>query len=356
MSANRKGGEHRLRAAVIGLGVGEQHIHGYRSHPACDVVAICDSNPDKLREVAARHPGIRTSIDADAILRDPGIDVVSIASFDDAHHPQIRQALLAGKHVFAEKPLCLHAEEMEDIAGLLSANPALHLSSNLILRRSPRFQDLRNRILTRTFGELFLLEGDYNYGRVEKLTAGWRGRIPFYSVTHGGALHLIDLILWLSGRRPVEVFAYGSRAATAGTAFRHADTMVGLLRFDDRLVAKISANFGCVFPHHHNLAIYGTEATFVNQREGALLYVDRNPNTPPQAIDTPYPGIGKGDLIPGFIDGILSGAEGELPAAEVLAGMAVSLALERSMQEGRPVAPCYPVLPPRRPLSVPPTR
>ena len=36
------------------------------------------------------------------------------------------------------------------------------------------------------FGKIFYIEGDYNYGRVKKITK--RGKIPFYSVTYGGGL------------------------------------------------------------------------------------------------------------------------------------------------------------------------
>ena len=39
-----------FNVAVIGLGVGEQHIYGYKNHPKCKVTKICDFNKDKLNE------------------------------------------------------------------------------------------------------------------------------------------------------------------------------------------------------------------------------------------------------------------------------------------------------------------
>ena len=86
----------RLRAAVIGLGVGEQHLAGYAAHPACEAVAICDVDPARLREVAARHPELRATTDPRRGAGRPGdVDVVSVASYDDAHFAQIRAALRA---------------------------------------------------------------------------------------------------------------------------------------------------------------------------------------------------------------------------------------------------------------------
>jgi len=66
-------------------------------------------------------------------------------------------------------------------------------------------------------GELFYLEGDYNYGRLHKFTTGWRGEIPFYSVTYGGAIHLIDLLIWLSEGKVSEVIATGNKIAGKDT-------------------------------------------------------------------------------------------------------------------------------------------
>ena len=251
-----------LKAGIIGLGVGERHIPGYEADPRCRVVALCDSDPARLAEVGARHPGRKLTGDAMEILNDPSIDVVSIASFDNFHCEQVLAAIANGKHIFVEKPLCLLDSEFDAIAAALAAHPSIRLSSNLILRRTPRFIELRRRIQAGELGTLYYLEGDYDYGRVHKIRTGWRAEIPYYSVVHGGAIHLIDLLLWLSGGRVREVFAYGNRLASEGTEFRRNDLVAALLTFEDGMTAKISANFSSMVPHHHKLAVYGTRGTF----------------------------------------------------------------------------------------------
>ncbi|MGH3051197.1 MAG: Gfo/Idh/MocA family protein, partial [Gaiellaceae bacterium] len=94
-----------LRVAVVGLGVGEAHAATYARLPDCELAALCDVDAARLGEVAAQHPGVRTTVDPDELLTDPEIDAVSIASYDDAHFAQVRTALAHGKHVFVEKPL-----------------------------------------------------------------------------------------------------------------------------------------------------------------------------------------------------------------------------------------------------------
>ncbi len=324
-----------LRAGVIGLGVGEQHLAAYAAHPACRVVAVCDPDPARRASVQSRYPGIDVLADPLELLARPDVDAVSIASPDDAHYAQILAALDHDKHVFVEKPICLEWDELREIRRRLRAKPRLALSSNLVLRMSPRFVDLRRRVRAGELGELYYLEADYNYGRIEKIVDGWRGRIPNYSVTLGGGVHVVDLLLWLSGKRVVEVAAYGNDICTRGTAFGHPDLVAALLRFEDGSVAKVASNFGCVFPHFHRLLVYGTRATFENDFEAARLWRARDPATPPERIDLPYPAVPKGSLIPSFVDRVLGGAPAVVTEDEVFETMAVCFAIDRAAASGR---------------------
>lgn len=324
----------QLRAGVIGLGVGEQHIIGYQAHPQCTVTAICDIDPVRLAEVAGRHPQARPLVDPAELLADPAIDVVSICSYDDAHHRQIVAALAAGKHVFVEKPVCLSFGELEEIRARLAACPGRLLSSNLILRRYPRFARLRTLIGAGRLGRIYQIEGDYNYGRLQKITAGWRGRMPGYSVMLGGGVHLIDLMLWLTGARVSKVAAFGSRLCTAGTSFHGDDAVVAILHFADGAIGKIAANFGCVYPHFHRLSVYGTAATFENDLDGGRLFLTREPGVAPERLDEPYPGVAKGDMLGAFVDAILGRGAPAVTTAEVFASLRVCLAIDEAARRG----------------------
>lgn len=327
----------RLRVGIIGLGVGERHIHGFRRHPAADVVALCDIDPQVRARVRQSYPGLEVFENAETLIDDPSIDIVSVASYDDAHYAQVTRALANGKHVFVEKPLCTRIDEFQRIRRQLADQPRLRLSSNTILRLAPRFQELRTLIATGAFGRLFNIEGDYLYGRLAKLTEGWRGRSPGYSVTLGGAIHLIDLVLWLTGEPVTEVVSIGNGIASRGSSFHGNDMVSALLLFESGLIGKISANFASVYPHFHRVVVYGTEATFENRPDAGLLWRSRDPAVAPQRLDAPYPGIDKGDLIPSFVDAVLGNGTAVVAEGDVLAAMAVGLAIDRSLIEGRAV-------------------
>jgi predicted dehydrogenase len=339
-----------LRAAVIGLGVGEQHVEGYNAHPCCRTVAICDIDPGRLATVAARHPGLKSTTEPAEILNDPSIDVVSIASPDNCHYQQVIGALEAGKHVFVEKPLCLLPQELTDIRTTFAAHRDLRLGCNLILRRSPRFAGLRDMIRKGDLGTVYQIDAAYNYGRLWKLTHGWRGKIPHYSVTLGGGIHLLDLMTWMLGCRVSEVAAFGSRIAGAGSQTTFDDSVTAILKFENGAIGTLSSNFGCVYPHFHKFVAYGTKATFENGPASALLFTSRDPAVRPAWIDTPYPGIHKGDLIGNFIDCILGLAPPLVTHDEVFDCTTTCLAIEEALHTRVPVAVEYSASPD---LSVP---
>lgn len=100
-----------VRHAVIGTGgMGRNHARSFATTPGCEVVALADLDPVRLSSVAASLPNkdrVKTYSDFRRLLEDKSIDSVSIATPDHWHTPVALWALLAGKHVYVEKP-CAH--------------------------------------------------------------------------------------------------------------------------------------------------------------------------------------------------------------------------------------------------------
>ena len=327
------------RAGVLGRGVGAAPAAAYRADPRCELAALCDLDPAKLEAAEAEHAGVRLVHDAAALIADPELDVISVASYDDHHFEQVRAALEAGKHVFVEKPICQTEEEARTLHGLLAERPELRLSSNLPLRRSPRFLELKRQVVEGRFGRLFYVEGDYDYGRLWKITEGWRGEVENYSVVLGGAVHIVDLLLWITGDRPIRVSASGNRIATEGTTFAYNDLVVALVEFESGLIGKFSANFGCVHPHYHGIKLFGRDATFVNGVPEGRLFERQEDGVAARPVTSAYPGVGKGDLIESFVDSIVSDRPAAVTPEQVFQTMALCLAIDRAVAEGRPVTP-----------------
>jgi len=325
----------RLRVGIIGLGVGEKHIGGYLRHPGCEVAVLCDLSGEKLARARERYPGVRVTREAGEVLEDPSLQIVSIATYDDAHAGQVLQALQAGKHVFVEKPLCQTADQLREIRDAWRARGgSLKLACNFVLREAPLYRWLRDRLNEGAFGRIYAFDGEYLYGRLQKITDGWRRDVPEYSVMQGGGIHLIDLMLWLTGERPRTAMAAGNRICSEGTAFRYPDYVASLMQSGSGVVSRITANFGCVHRHQHVLRIYGTGGTFFYDDAGPRTHGSRDPEAPATPVDlSPFPGT-RGDLIPAFVDAVLTDKDISAGTQMIFDGIAISLACDRALQSG----------------------
>jgi len=304
-----------LFVAVVGLGVGEQHARAFAAAPDAQVSWLYDLDAAKSDRIARDLGQGRVAESYEQILADPDVDAVSIATFDHLHYDEVCRAFDAGKHVFVEKPLCRTAMEVDEISVRWEKAGRPHLRSNLVLRGAAVYNWLKSAIADGAFGEIYAFDGDYLYGRLEKITEGWRKDVPDYSVMEGGGVHIIDLMLWLMGETPVTVATNGSKIATRDTAFAYDDFMAATFTFASGAVGRVTANFGCVHPHHHVIRVFGTKATFVYDDQGPRLFRSRTDGAKPEKLDlAPLP-AGKGVLIPGFIQAIQTGTD-PAPAAE----------------------------------------
>ena len=298
-----------LGVAVIGLGVGEQHAHAFAAEPGCAVRWLIDQDIDKAAEVQGRVGCGSVGASLDDVLGDDTVDIVSIATFDHMHAEQVIASLQAGKHVFVEKPLCRTEAELGNIIAAWSAAGKPHLASNLVLREAELYCWLAAQIKAGALGRVYAIDGDYLYGRLHKITEGWRGDVPNYSVIEGGGIHLIDLMIMLTGERPATVSCLGNRIGTEGTAFRYDDYMAASYTFPSGVIGRITANFASVHRHHHVLRVFGTEATFIYDDQGPRLHRTRDEQARAEPLSfNPLP-TSKGILIPGFVRAIREGGD-----------------------------------------------
>lgn len=110
--------ERLLRVGVLGCGPIAQaaHFESCTKAANAELYAICDVADDLRARMAATHAPKKTFADYDAMLADPDIEAVIIATSDAFHVPAAIRALEAGKHVLCEKPVGVDVESVEDLA------------------------------------------------------------------------------------------------------------------------------------------------------------------------------------------------------------------------------------------------
>ncbi len=299
----------RLGVAVVGLGVGEQHARAFLATQPCHLAWLYDLDGEKSKRLTQALGGGAVASNVREILEDPEVQVVSIASYDDEHFEHVLAALKARKHVLAEKPLCRSVAELRQIKEAWLSSGPRHLTSNLVLRGAPLYQWLKRAIASGELGQLYAFDGEYLYGRLHKITDGWRKDIQDYSVMQGGGIHLVDLMLWLTGQRPVRVMAAGNRLCTEGTAFRSNDFLAATFTFPSGLIGRVTANFGCVHRHQHVVRVFGTNGTFIYDDEGPRLSLSRDPEVPAHRLPLATVPPSKGVLVPDFVRAIVTGED-----------------------------------------------
>lgn len=317
------------------MGVGEKHALAYINHKKVILKAICDFDQQKLNDLNIKYCDVEKYNNDQSILNDKDIDVVSIASYDNYHSNQIVNAINNSKHVMAEKPLCLNHNEMLEILEAQKQNPKVKLSSNLVLRANSRFMKFKNDINKGDFGEIFYVEGDYYWGRKNKLF-GWRADMEFYSIILGAAIHMIDLAMWLLNARPCSLQVMGNDIPNKNTNLQYNSFAVILLQFENGAIVKLTGNGGCVHPHFHGLKIFGKKRTAIHNLTEAYYLDSNKPDFELIPITQPYPEKEtRKKVIHSFVDSILDDSLTPIVSQQdVYDLMSVCFAAEEAMHNG----------------------
>ena len=231
----------QIRGAVIGYGgmfsMGRGHLNGMRE-AGISPAAVCDIDAARLEAAQVDFPGIQVYPDADALLRDGGVDLITLVTPHDTHAPLAIQALNAGKSVICEKPMCLTTSEATEMIAAARANGVM-LSVYHNRRHDGDFQALKEAIVEKKLiGDVFSIQAGFaDYGhpghwwRSDKAVSGG----AFYD---WGA-HFLDWILNLMpGRKVVTVSGYFHKRLWHDVT--NEDYVQAVLRFDDGAHADLS--------------------------------------------------------------------------------------------------------------------
>ncbi len=190
-----------LQVAIAGLGFGETvHLPALRACAGTTPVALWHPRPERL-EAACRQAELAGHSDFDALLGDPAVEAVVIATPPEPRYELARRALEAGKHLMLEKPVALNAAQAEELQRLAMAR-GLSVAVDFEYRAVPLFQQLQALLASGELGELVLVKLDWLMGSRADASRPW----SWYSqaAAGGGVLgalgtHAFDLLHWLVG-------------------------------------------------------------------------------------------------------------------------------------------------------------
>lgn len=98
--------------AVVGYGYwGPNLVRNISEAAGAQLLSVCDLNVERLAAVKSRYPAVTITDNFEEVLRDPKVDAIAIATPVSTHFKLAMQAMMAGKHVFVEKPMASTTEE-----------------------------------------------------------------------------------------------------------------------------------------------------------------------------------------------------------------------------------------------------
>lgn len=190
-------------ACIIGFGaIGPVHAQALLKTPLASLYGICDCQSQRLECAKKNYPGARLFNDFKAVLSDPQVHTVHICTPHYLHEPMAYAALLAGKDVVLEKPVCLNTQELALLEQ--AANDSGHKLCVVFQNRmNPCFLKMKEVLSQRMLGNLLGLCGFLTWHRdaAYYLKDPWRGKRQ----TEGGgllinqAIHMLDLMGLLGG-------------------------------------------------------------------------------------------------------------------------------------------------------------
>lgn len=280
------------------------------------------------RAVAERFKFQACAADSEAVLSDPDVTAVIVATRHDSHAPLVARAVAAGKPVFVEKPLALDAEQLAEVIAAVSARPDALVMVGFNRRFAPMVASLR----------------DFFAGTPEPLLMTYRvnaGYIPPEHWVHdpaqgggrilGEVCHFVDLLTMLAGDRVEEVSVVG---LPDGSRYRQ-DNVVATLRFRRGSVGTIiyAANGDRALEKERIEVTSAGRAAVIDDFRSLTCYEKGRAHRTRRVGDKGH----KAELA-AFVEAVKSGGASPIPFAEAVHATEVTLAIVAALATGSSVS------------------
>ncbi len=335
-----------IKIGVVGLGwAASGHLQAFKANDNCEVAALCSSKElsrEEIREMAGSDAKLYH--DYDRFVQDPDIDVVDICTPHFLHPEQTIKAAEAGKHIMIEKPLALDYEtllQMRDAIEKAGVKTTVYFE----LRYIPHFDLVRSTMAQGLLGDVHHFEVDYYHG-----IGPWYGQYEWnIKKAMGGSalltagIHALDAMLYFADKEVLEVSAFSSKSsAPAMQAYEYDTTSTAILRFTDGSTGKCMSCSDCRQPYVFNVKLVGSEGTLWNNR---LWSTQIEGLRPQQWVELPTAQAESGDVldhpyppqVDDFVNALNEGGRPLVTFKQAFDTHRVAFAIEKSLEEGRPV-------------------
>ncbi len=264
---------------IVGAGIwGRNHALALAGHPRGSVDLVCDRDEGRARALAEKV-GCRWVTSLAEVAGSP-VDAVTIATPDHLHREPAVAMLEAGKHVMVEKPL---ATTVADGRAMVAAaeKAGVKLMVDFHARWHPLFMGAKAYVERGDLGApvmAYARLSDTIYVPTEMLDWGGRSGPEWFLFPH-----TMDVVRWLFGRNPIEVYAKGHRGVLESRGISCWDAVQALVEFEGKAFATFETSW--IVPNSYTnvvdnrLTLYGEKGGLELKNEPNLwVFTDRYPH------------------------------------------------------------------------------
>jgi len=216
--------------AVVGLGYwGPNLLRVLVERTDVDVRWMCDSDPTRLARLARRYPGVSPTLDLDAVLEDPEVDGVLLATPVFTHYDLARRCLEADKHTLVEKPLAASGAEALALINLAAERDRVLMCGHTFLY-SPPVRAVRRLIAAGEVGDVYFVSSS-------RVNLGAHQRDV--SVIWDLGPHDFSILLYWLGGPPTTIRATGRDSIVPGIA----DVAFVTMEFPSGVIANVELSW-----------------------------------------------------------------------------------------------------------------
>ena len=167
-----------MNIAIIGCGnIAGPYSKDILKHPELKLVGFSDIDQSRAQAFAAEHGG-KAYGSLEEVLADGNVDTIVNLTIFQAHYEVVKKGLMAGKHVYSEKPLALKSSEANELVAL-ARSKGLRLAGAPITFLNEAQQTAMKYVRNGKLGQVRVVYAEVNHGRIE----GWHPNpAPFYAV------------------------------------------------------------------------------------------------------------------------------------------------------------------------------
>lgn len=219
-----------LGIAVVGFGYwGPNLLRVFHENKNSKVIICCDINPKRLEIVKEQYPTVKTTVNFDEVLADKSVSAVVIATPLSLHYGLAKKALIAGKHIWVEKPFTQNSSQAKELIELAKVKKKTIQVDHVFLY-TEAISYLKKLIEQEKLGDVYYFDSvRINLGLFQ----------PDTNVIWDLATHDITIMSYLLGKNPKSVSAYGNSHIKPGLE----DTADLSFKFDKKTSAHIRVSW-----------------------------------------------------------------------------------------------------------------